>query len=382
MKKITLFVALVVAPFILSAQAFNFDAAGADFTTWSSLTDNADGTASWSTGTSAATTANVTHTNNFVQIVLKNESSNAYLRVSNLKSGGSGRVYENLDITTNDTEYKTYVLNMSGNDGWDGTENDIKLHIKADAGTNASFTGVEKILINSVTFTSATVEKNSYLFDANTEGWSAVNASGSYSSGKLIVTPTADKFAKITLGGYHIDAGSNSYMHIVLTNNSTDDDEIRVILASSNVSFDVDVSAASKTYDIDLSGAGDWTGNVSNISLGFRDKDNAAGVGKSSGTGTFEIEAITFDNNMTLATDNYNISTDLNYTVYPNPVNELLSIRSKKEISKIEIFNFLGQQIISTDEKTTVDVSKLTPGSYLVKIYNEEQIITKKFIKN
>ncbi len=75
-------------------------------------------------------------------------------------------------------------------------------------------------------------------------------------------------------------------------------------------------------------------------------------------------------------------SFETNFKVFPNPTNAILNIKSKLEISKIELYNHLGQIPLSGLNTKTIDLSALTPGLYFVKI--EDQIgnsETKKIIK-
>jgi|GEM_PF-1976907 len=71
---------------------------------------------------------------------------------------------------------------------------------------------------------------------------------------------------------------------------------------------------------------------------------------------------------------------------YPNPVNDVLNLRCIGEISKIDICDMLGNRQISlTSNVSSVDVSQLSKGSYLiyVKSKDENSIIEykAKFIK-
>jgi glucuronoarabinoxylan endo-1,4-beta-xylanase len=70
--------------------------------------------------------------------------------------------------------------------------------------------------------------------------------------------------------------------------------------------------------------------------------------------------------------------------VYPNPVSDYLQFSSINDVNHLLIYNLIGQQLISIDnpEEKTIDVSKLKPGVYLLKI--NESGIDKciKFIKN
>lgn len=75
------------------------------------------------------------------------------------------------------------------------------------------------------------------------------------------------------------------------------------------------------------------------------------------------------------------------FTIYPNPVKNILNIVDKKqlEISSIIIYNTLGQLVqtfINADINTTaIDVSNLKTGLYFIKINSEKGITTSRFIK-
>lgn len=73
-----------------------------------------------------------------------------------------------------------------------------------------------------------------------------------------------------------------------------------------------------------------------------------------------------------------------NVVIYPNPAKTVLNIENA-ENSMIEIYDLLGRVVlaknnISLNEK--LNVSKLTSGTYLIKITNQNQVKTDKFIIN
>ena len=71
--------------------------------------------------------------------------------------------------------------------------------------------------------------------------------------------------------------------------------------------------------------------------------------------------------------------------IYPNPTSDLITITSKMEISKIEIFDLEGrfiQNITSKYEVNEVDISRLSNGIYMLKIEINGISITRKIIKN
>ena len=66
--------------------------------------------------------------------------------------------------------------------------------------------------------------------------------------------------------------------------------------------------------------------------------------------------------------------------LYPNPVGNVLYIDMQNVIS-LEVLNVQGQSIISAD-KNEINVSKLTPGIYFIKINSDKGVIIKKFFKS
>lgn len=73
-----------------------------------------------------------------------------------------------------------------------------------------------------------------------------------------------------------------------------------------------------------------------------------------------------------------------NFAAYPNPVNDVLTIAYKSEISTVAVFNLLGQQVIAKTinaQESQVDMSHLPNGAYLVKVMSGNQQKTIKVIK-
>ena len=74
------------------------------------------------------------------------------------------------------------------------------------------------------------------------------------------------------------------------------------------------------------------------------------------------------------------------FIVYPNPVSDELNIESKnkKGTYSLEIINSIGQLVYQSIfiDKIKVQTSKLAPGVYLVKLYNDKSIEFIKIIKN
>ncbi len=71
---------------------------------------------------------------------------------------------------------------------------------------------------------------------------------------------------------------------------------------------------------------------------------------------------------------------------YPNPATDTFTITALESINTIEVLNLLGQSVLqltpsATTTTTTIDVSDLAKGSYMVKITANNKFTTVKMIK-
>lgn len=65
-----------------------------------------------------------------------------------------------------------------------------------------------------------------------------------------------------------------------------------------------------------------------------------------------------------------------NFTYYPNPVRDVLHISYTEEISKIVVYNILGQNVLERiidSRNAQIDMSDLGNGTYIVKVSSDEQ---------
>ncbi len=81
-----------------------------------------------------------------------------------------------------------------------------------------------------------------------------------------------------------------------------------------------------------------------------------------------------------LSSDDFNA--DINLTIYPNPVRDVLKIQTNHTIETIEIFNMNGQLIMS-DKRTSTQLylESLDSGIYLLRIKTDAGFATKKIVK-
>ena len=71
--------------------------------------------------------------------------------------------------------------------------------------------------------------------------------------------------------------------------------------------------------------------------------------------------------------------------LYPNPANDVLFISSDAKRSKVEVFNLLGQSVMSKNinsKQSELNISDLDAGMYLIKVYGENGVQTQRFLKN
>lgn len=81
-----------------------------------------------------------------------------------------------------------------------------------------------------------------------------------------------------------------------------------------------------------------------------------------------------------LSTDEYSFSS---ITISPNPTHSILTIQnnSNSVIDKIRVIDLTGKKVLETEKNTTIDVSALENGIYILEVFSGENKITKKFIK-
>jgi len=73
---------------------------------------------------------------------------------------------------------------------------------------------------------------------------------------------------------------------------------------------------------------------------------------------------------------------NLDFTIYPNPASNTLKIlKSYSQSSNVCIFNALGDIVYSSTFEKEIQISKLAPGEYFLKLTDDDVTITKKFVK-
>ncbi|MDD7915063.1 leucine-rich repeat domain-containing protein [Polaribacter ponticola] len=97
---------------------------------------------------------------------------------------------------------------------------------------------------------------------------------------------------------------------------------------------------------------------------------------------TIRTENVTLTYDTALSVDNNEFSKAIK--LFPNPVNDILQIRNSNNvaINKIEIFNILGKSVqVLKEPKTSINVSSLPKGIYLMNIVTEKGVTIKRIVK-
>lgn len=69
-------------------------------------------------------------------------------------------------------------------------------------------------------------------------------------------------------------------------------------------------------------------------------------------------------------------------SMYPNPVESFLTIRSKSPITRVQVYNLLGDLVKDVRVNfLRIDLRNLNSGIYMIKIHSNQFFVTKKLIK-
>ena len=124
-------------------------------------------------------------------------------------------------------------------------------------------------------------------------------------------------------------------------------------------------------YTIDMSQHNLWGGELYNLGIEIVDPTD----------GSFAVDYLRIGTEASLPTAKYS---KIKFEVYPNPVIDRLNISSDNEIMNVKVFAINGAELINIDtksKKSSINVSELNSGIYLVKIETVLGISSKRFIK-
>jgi hypothetical protein len=258
---------------------------------------------------------------NFIEIRLKNSSAISYLRLCPAFLGSN---YGSIQISTGDTDYKTYTIDVTA---WENTIVDINTNTTALVGIdilckkfNGSNAGLaytpvagESILIDYIKPLAflTTPEVNVFNFDIAAQGFdktSRATAVLATESGKgtlkINATTAAATNAKVALSSLvaHVE-GAKKYAHIILKNTSTTNTlfQLNGKVAGVGTAFNpiqtyTTADADYKTYDFDLS---TWDSGYQFPELNFAVKDTWTATPTVYATGDIVIVSNTYYKSLT-----------------------------------------------------------------------------------
>lgn len=180
-------------------------------------------------------------------------------------------------------------------------------------------------------------------------------------------------------GTTNIIASTNTHVKIVFQNNSNAS-QIRMRNATAtpwagqvgNINAN---SSAWQTLIMDVSSL-DSYGTDGNYELRYQFR-----IGNTALSGDIFIDEISFGTPATLSIKDNSLITK-SIQLHPNPVENELRVKAKTKIQKIEIFNILGEKVLSKENTNALNTEVLSNGVYIAKItLNENLITTKRFIK-
>jgi hypothetical protein len=244
---------------------------------------------------------------------LKNASAISYLRLCPTTTTAN---YGNVQISTGDTDYKTYVIDVTA---WTGTAVGIDIlckKYKANSNSGDAYTPVagEYILIDYIKPLAylVTPEDNVFNFDTTVEGFTTLTRATAVTaadSGKgtlqvKYVSGTNNALAAVvglnsTIA--HVE-GSNKYAHITLKNTTTNNQfqlkgKASTLTTAFSPSQTFTVSDADyKTYDFDLS---TWDSGYQFPELNFAVKDTWAAAPTTYATNDIVVVSNTYYKSLT-----------------------------------------------------------------------------------
>ena len=110
-------------------------------------------------------------------------------------------------------------------------------------------------------------------------------------------------------------------------------------------------------------------------------RNNIAQFIVTSNLGTVYFDNVYIYKGTALATASFEKSS---IKMYPNPATSNLTIQANGAIDKVSVYNVLGQEVIAKSPKsnnTTLDISNLQKGTYIVKTTSDGKTDTTKVLK-
>lgn len=174
-----------------------------------------------------------------------------------------------------------------------------------------------------------------------------------------------DIFAPVVSSDFPSEIAINTETKINLKNVATDEDNISAAIVKSvrsnskDTSVKVEINADQELVLTPLSSG------VANIEIDFTSNGKVA------------TKSIAVTSNYLATTE----TTKALFKIYPNPVSDVLKVKSDDKIVTINIFDVTGRLVLSKSNANEINVSQVAKGNYVVQIVTNQKIYTEKFIK-
>ena len=364
-------------------------------------------------------------TMNYIKIVYKNQTPAFSFRIQGSSTAGTLPQVV-FPIESDMTEYATTYLDMTGVTNWSGTIDNLDILVRGNASTLPPDDAGEYVFFDEITFLSFTAgdtfsgHVQNPGFDDVLGGYGVWNPSDKGISTVTVTdeeTPvdgfqslkiafTADQPAAGVDGNVAIF--SNSFVPVgpYTAPNVT---ELRAKMwvkyksnpAAPLASKDITIQGNWKLENTGGANIGALSGNTTqtclegewtefNFSQSYDGDFNQAQFRPIVvfGNGMLQYETLYFDaiescdDCLTLGVENI-IKDDASVRLYPNPANSVLNIQADgRNISKIEVYSVLGRRVLSAKNTKSINVSTLSRGVYITKLYGDDSSVsTKRFVK-
>ena len=93
---------------------------------------------------------------------------------------------------------------------------------------------------------------------------------------------------------------------------------------------------------------------------------------------------LSFGENEQPIIDGVNGSIKNEIRIYPNPAKNVLNISSTEGEGSVKLYNTIGEVLkfkSINSNQSSLDISTINPGIYFIEVTSNEEVITKKFIK-
>lgn len=207
----------------------------------------------------------------------------------------------------------------------------------------------------------------------------------------LTLTGPSDRWFALQLGSFTNQGGMAEGMDVVYWDGTTLVDAVQLGLGSpptvdtndwtstSTVAGTTRTVVATRAFD--TGSADDYTFVYDNTDIDFAWAKAASATNTMSFHGTNRGYDLNNTFSEVLSTPTFSLK---NLVVYPNPVQNILTVSYSEAITNISIINMLGQTVISKNantDKVEIDTSGLQNGSYVLKVSTADGEASMKVIK-